>query len=554
MENPEEEQVESEIKNENQIIDSNTIINEKGKLGKEKISNKLISKEIICKKCKENCFLKINDYKFNLFGCKNDHNVKNILIENFEKTQKIQNTEKCEQCTKINNECYKCFTCNITICSKCKLKHDEKHNIIEKKKLNYICDKHYDLFTKYCQKCNKNICIECEKEHKDHETIYFGDILPNNNDKEDELKIYINKLDNEINNIINKLKKILQNIKLYYKINNNIINNYKNKNYQILININEFIKFNNIIIKDIQYIINANINNKFRYLMDIYEKMKNSNYILAEINIRDEDIKKEIRIINSFEEYFSKEKIKDIDDNEKSLYSNGKEIIKNCEIKINDEIIPFTYFYTFNEKGKYNIKYSFNHCLTKTNHLFYDCKNIIKLDFSNFKSKSITNIRCMFFHCESLKTINLSNFNTKNVTNMRGLFCGCKFITSIDLSNFNTENVTNMKNMFYGCKSLINLDLSNFNTQNVTNMSCMFSKCLSLDKLDLSFFNTKNVSDMEFMFYGCKSLTDLDLSNFNTQNATSMNSMFSECESLSKNKVITNDNNIIKQLENCSIY
>ena len=43
----------------------------------------------------------------------------------------------------------------------------------------------------------------------------------------------------------------------------------------------------------------------------------------------------------------------------KKEYENEKEIKENCEIKINDEIIPFCYFYKFNKKGKYNIKYIF---------------------------------------------------------------------------------------------------------------------------------------------------------------------------------------------------
>lgn len=54
-----------------------------------------------------------------------------------------------------------------------------------------------------------------------------------------------------------------------------MINNYKkeNINYQILENINE-IK-NNIKIKDIDEIINENnINNKFKYLINIFQKMR----------------------------------------------------------------------------------------------------------------------------------------------------------------------------------------------------------------------------------------------------------------------------------------
>ena len=45
----------------------------------------------------------------------------------------------------------------------------------------------------------------------------------------------------------------------------------------------------------------------------------------------------------------------------------NEEEIKKCEIKINNILIPFNYYYKFPQKGKYQIKYSFNQNLTKTN-------------------------------------------------------------------------------------------------------------------------------------------------------------------------------------------
>ena len=60
-------------------------------------NNKL--KDIICNICKEKCFIKIKDYTFNFYGCKNNHITEHILFNMFEGTQKIQNKEKVEsQC------------------------------------------------------------------------------------------------------------------------------------------------------------------------------------------------------------------------------------------------------------------------------------------------------------------------------------------------------------------------------------------------------------------------------------------------------------------------
>ena len=96
--------------------------------------------------------------------------------------------------------------------------------------------------------------------------------------------------------------------------------------------------------------------------------MDYNNYIFAEIEIKEIDINKNIRIINSFEkckrEFSFNNKKNDY------KYENEKEIKNNCKITINNEIIPFSYFYKFNHKGKYTIKYSFKNNLIKINHMF----------------------------------------------------------------------------------------------------------------------------------------------------------------------------------------
>jgi hypothetical protein len=58
----------------------------------------------------------------------------------------------------------------------------------------------------------------------------------------------------------------------------------------------------------------------------------NINYIIAEINISEEDINKNIRIINSYEEAKKEHDYLEGDNNE-------KELRENCVIKINNKII-----------------------------------------------------------------------------------------------------------------------------------------------------------------------------------------------------------------------
>ena len=301
-------------------------------------------------------------------------------------------------------------------------------------------------------------------------------------------------------------------------------------------------------------------NNKFNLSITIDSIIKDlikkyNNIILAEIIIKAEDINKEIRIINSYEEFIRKNKYKYED-----KYENEKEIKAKCSIEINDNKLPFCYYYKFENIGKYKIKYSFSDKLEKTNNMFFGCSSLISIDLSNFNTQKVTNMSWMFTRCKFLTNIDLTNFNTKNVTdmsymfyechslenidlskfktqndkNMSWLFCECKSLKDIDLSNFNTKNATNMKMMFFGCKSLTKIDLSKFSTEDVTDMGGMFRECNSLTTIILSNFNTKNVTNFGGMFYGCNSLTNIDLSNFNTKNATNIGGMFRECKSLTK--------------------
>ena len=108
-------------------------------------------------------------------------------------------------------------------------------------------------------------------------------------------------------------------------------------------------------------ILNEKLNKELSKKINKEFNNNENNYIISEIYIKDEEINKNIRIINCYEEYSrngkDKHKHKLIND---SKYNNEEEI-KKCEIKINDELIPFNYFYKFKSKGKYTIKYIFKH-------------------------------------------------------------------------------------------------------------------------------------------------------------------------------------------------
>ena len=137
-------------------------------------------------------------------------------------------------------------------------------------------------------------------------------------------------------------------------------------------------------------------------LLTIDKEVKN-NYIIGELDIKEDN--QSIRIINSYEQATREDKYIEY----KKENENEKEIKDNCEIIINDKLIPFSYFHKFNKKGKYTILYIFKKNIAKTNY--------------------------MFCGCSSLTNINLSNFNTNNVNDMSYMFSGCSSLTNINLSN-----------------------------------------------------------------------------------------------------------------------
>ena len=257
------------------------------KINETQNNNIIKSKDIICPKCKEKIMIKINDYIVELYDCKNGHNIKNILLNEYEKTQELNLSKiicnKCEEKNKsntYNNEMYRCINFKMNLCPLCRSQHDNTHKIINYDLKDYICEIHKESFIKYCIECKKNICLSCYNKHKTHNNIInYDDILPDIDIiKENEIKLrnLIDNLNNDIKNIIKELNKVNENMEIYYNLYKGIIDIYENnKNYEIIKNINEI--NNNNIIKDLEEIKNNNtINDKVKKILNIYDKMNNN--------------------------------------------------------------------------------------------------------------------------------------------------------------------------------------------------------------------------------------------------------------------------------------
>jgi len=114
---------------------------------------------------------------------KNNHEINNILLNQFERLENIDISKKiCNKCkinnksNTYNNKFYRCNIWKINICPLWKSNHNN-HKTINYNNKNYICEIHNKEFNKYCKDWKLNICILCFKEHKNHSIIYYENMI-----------------------------------------------------------------------------------------------------------------------------------------------------------------------------------------------------------------------------------------------------------------------------------------------------------------------------------------------------------------------------------------
>ena len=327
-----------------------------------------------------------------------------------------------------------------------------------------------------------------------------------------ENEIILTQFNDDIEKIILKLKEVKGNVNNLFKSEeNNIINN----NIISKDDLNEIDK--NAILSDINGIIkDNNINNKFKQIMKIYNKIVPKCIITMIYNAGKS--KEEIKILNEKFVNNNKDKCKIIfEDDEyelKEMFKNKKKEILEIKLKVNSDI-------------------------TNLENMFKGCESLISLpDISKLNTKNVKNMNSMFYGCISLTFLSdISKWNISNVNNLSNLFYRCsKFLTLPDISGWNTTNVKDMSGLFYRCSSLKSLpDISKWDTKNVSDINRIFYGCSSLKSIpDISKWNSNNFVNMAFMFGGCYSLTSIpDISKWKFKKDENinidLNSMFYEC-------------------------
>ncbi len=175
--------------------------------------------------------------------------------------------------------------------------------------------------------------------------------------------------------------------------------------------------------------------------------------------------------------------------------------------------------------------------LTSGDSMFYGMSNLQKINFANFDTSNISNMKNMLRSWFAMpNTPDLTNFNTSNVTTMENMMRDMRMISDPpNLSNFDMSSVVNLDNMMRDWREIKTLlDLSSFDISSATTASGWLQGFYLLPvPPDLSGLNTSNLTNMAYMMYGWKSIiSPPDLSNFDTANTMYIGFFMTDWESV----------------------
>ena len=185
------------------------------------------------------------------------------------------------------------------------------------------------------------------------------------------------------------------------------------------------------------------------------EEPKGDNYILAEFEIKGDAFEEEQLIYNPVNNVVHEgEEGEEGQEGQGGENKEEKKEVRECEIEVNGQVIPFDGYYKFPKVGTYQIKYTFKTPLTDAASLFFYCTYLKKADLTHLQGHKITSLRNFFTSCELLQSVDFSNLNLQNVTDMRDMFQGCVSLKNINF-NCKTKNLEDISGMFGNCVFLI---------------------------------------------------------------------------------------------------
>ena len=494
-----------------------------------------------------------SDKKFKIagFNISKDKNKKEPLTYNMDDKryaapEYLPNQNYNEKIDLWSLGCIICELCSSEFPSKdnsynAKPKINDKYN----KKLQELIDKilvrnpeeRIDL-TKIIKKIN-NLDSECERQNEDLDEL-SEEIL--NRKKENEIKIYLEIKDEDLNKYINflggdKFKELnKKNTELYiYQDKHNKNNEYdfgkrykfeQNGDHKILLKLKKkityssfmFLKCSKLKNIDLTFFDTSNIKNMSNMFdncvnlekidlssfdisnVDDMSSMFKGCIYLKDINLSSFKKSKVKKMCNMFEDCENLEKL-DLSSFIPSKDIEMDDIFKNCK-----NLTDFKGFKSFKKTFKNDeLKKIFKDCPKLIN------KNEIKL-YLKIEDVDLNNdIYFLDNNGDNLKELNKENTelyiykeNQSNKSKENNFIKKCNFncIGNYKILLKLKLKMNDSSFMFYQCSKLKNIDLIFFDASNIINMKNMFAYCENLKILDLSFFDTSKVENMSSLFKG----------------------------------------------------
>ena len=451
-------------------------------------------------------------------------NIKEKIIEAL-KEQEIQGNNNLKENELENNILEKVKTLVNEIIDEKIKNNEEKEKIVNEKieKMENEIKTQFNDINKILEKMN---------EEKKADNNLINENLKKKEEEGNIIKQNIEKIGGDVNNLLNEFNKTVENLqKEKTSINDNLkIKEEENKIFKQNIEKkqNEMINITNEFNTFVKKFENQNyLEQKMKeYVQKIINENKYNNYILLKVNIDENNVGSNIRLLKQYPIYSRKFNF-EID-----------EII----MKINDETIPFRinninsnykyeidkvyeFYWNFEKQGDYTVTIIFKNNLSTCYDLFLDCNNIISIDLSHFDCSEVKSCYQMLSGCSALKKIEFGNLDFSLVTDFSYMFNNCYELEELNISNFNTKNAIYFNYMFNGCKKLKNVDISKFNTSSCQQIDYMFNGCESINEVDMINWDMANITYMNYLFYGCNNLSKIKL-NLNFKNESNLSKSY----------------------------
>ena len=183
------------------------------------------------------------------------------------------------------------------------------------------------------------------------------------------------------------------------------------------------------------------------------------------------------------------------------------------QIKLNNQIFSSPTETIILQNTSITVEMVWNQPLTCLRMMFFKCKNIESIDFSNFNFSQVNDTSSLMEECSNLKYVNFGNADLSKVENMDSMFYYCISLEKVD-NSFKTYNVKNINYLFSGCESLKSIDLSDLYTPFLTYIDSAFSKCPNLTSIELPNLNLSSVDKIEDFFTRSNNIKYINLLNY----------------------------------------